>query len=289
MHPLYSVHPPPSSEVSAFHTAQMQTKNYVHASIPSQPENLPCITLFRNSKFRNFCDPLNPQGSDYDYAHETPAQVPHLTQSHPSATVPHRHLRNQHRAEPKPNPSPKTRATDPQKAGTLTPMGRDGEGRERACVVTSSTRMAAASSAPVMLTKVSIASCGGRAMAGGAPAPAAAWGAAAMQRRGGWGPVRRAGEERSREAAEPCVLIQVWGDVVLPFLIALLLPSRGPWAVSGGPARERQTPEMSPVPFANACVLPRWMSGSERRRGMGVKHHRQRLFYLLAKQGWMLL
>jgi len=36
--------------------------------------------------------------------------------------------------------------------------------------------MAAASSAPVMLMKVSIASCGGRAMDGGAPAPAAAWG-----------------------------------------------------------------------------------------------------------------
>jgi len=203
MHPLYSVHPPPSSEVSAFHTAQMQTKNYVHASIPSQPENLPCITLFRNSKFRNFCDPLNPQGSDYDYAHETPAQVPHLTQSHPSATAPHRHLRNQRRAEPKPNPSPKTRATDPQKAGTLTPMGRDGEGRERACVVTSSTRMAAASSAPVMLTKVSIASCGGRAMVGGAPAPAAAWGGRgdATARRLGSGAESRRGEESRSSGA----------------------------------------------------------------------------------------
>ena len=29
--------------------------------------------------------------------------------------------------------------------------------------------------------------------------------------------MRRAGEERSREAAEPCVLIQVWGDVVLSY------------------------------------------------------------------------
>lgn len=282
MHPLYSVHPPPSSEVSAFHTAQMQTKNYVHASIPSQPENLPCITLFRNSKFRNFCDPLNPQGSDYDYAHETPAQVPHLTQSHPSATVPHRHLRNQRRAEPKPNPSPKTRATDPQKAGTLTPMGRDGEGRERACVVTSSTRMAAASSAPVMLTKVSIASCGGRAMAGGAPAPAAAWGAAAMQRRGGWGPVRRAGEE-SRSSGAVRVNSSVGRCGAFLLLSSSPLAGRGPSAVGLRENDRRRKCHLCP------SRMPRWMSGSERRRGMGVKHHRQRLFYLLARQGWMLL
>jgi len=156
-------------------------------------------------------------------------------------------------------------------------MGRDGEGRGAAGIVTSSTRIAAASSAPVMLTKVSIASCGGRAIAGGAPAPAATWSAAAMQRRGGWGP------DRSREAAEPCLLIQAWGDVVLSYCSPPpLLQAVGcqRWA-----ARERQTPEMTPVPLRNACVLPRWMTGSERSRGMGVKHHRQRLFYLLAKQG----
>jgi len=80
-------------------------------------------------------------------------------------------------------------------------MGRDGEGRGRAGVVTSSTRMAAASSAPVMLMKVSIASCGGRAMDVGAPAPAAAWGSRGEEVWGRCGEPERRGVAKQRSRA----------------------------------------------------------------------------------------
>nr|CAB3483724.1 unnamed protein product [Digitaria exilis] len=71
-----------------------------------------------------------------------------------------------------------------------------------------------------MLTKVSIASCVGRAMAEVAPAPVPARGPAAATARS-----RRRGEERRREAAEAPV------DVVLSYCSSLA--GRGPWAVMG--------------------------------------------------------
>ena len=82
-----------------------------------------------------FLRPLNPQGSDYDYAHETPGSSRASHTATPNPPRPRtRHLTNPRRAEPKPNPSPKPRATNPQKKPVPyhqwveTGKGREGRG-----------------------------------------------------------------------------------------------------------------------------------------------------------------
>lgn len=136
--------------------------------------------------------------------------------------------------------------------------------------------MAAASSAPVMLTKVSIASCGGRAMAGGAPAPAA-WGA---------GPWRCNGEEVGEESRSSGAVrgnSSGGDDIMLSYCCSSSLPSRGPCGPSAvGRARTTDAGNDTGA-LTNACVSPRWRTGAERSRGMGVKRHRQRLFSIFLR------
>lgn len=81
---------------------------------------------------------------------------------------------------------------------------------------------------------------------------------------------RRREEERSREAAEPCVLIQVLS--MWCFLIAH--PARRPWAV--GRAGAGHASKMTPVP-SPALV-------SEKEKGHERKLFRRPLSYHLAKQ-----
>jgi hypothetical protein len=103
------------------------------------------------------------------------------------------------------------------------PGAEEGEG-ERTDAVTSSKRTATVSSALVMLTKVSIASCGGRDMAGDS-----CTGAGGLGLHGDEVGSRRE-QERSREAAEPCVFFHLSAaDVVLSYCSPLS------WAEGRGP------------------------------------------------------
>jgi hypothetical protein len=89
--------------------------------------------------------------------------------------------------------------------------------------------MAAASSAPVMLTQVSITSYDGRAMAGG---DLGGRGDATTRRVGRQG----TGAERSREAADSCVSTRVVANVMLSYLLYCSpLVGHGPQAAIGGP------------------------------------------------------